>query len=768
MTDLQISQLNPKLIPVAATDQFGIDDTTSLSWKITVAALQIYVNANLPPPLLSIAGLTTVANQMIYTTASNTYATTPITTFGRSVLNIAAANNGVFVTDGTGVASVSSTLPNAVQDNITRLGTITSGVWNGSLIPMDFGGTNKNLIAANGGIFYSDADSFEILAPVATAGKMFQSGANAAPSWSTPTYPSASGSSGKLLISDGINNIYSTPTYPNAAGTAGKIILSDGTNFIISTSTFPTTAGTAGSIVISDGTNKINSTSLWTNTVGSSGKMIRSDGTINTYSTATFADTYAVSTILYASASNQVTGLASAVGGVLVSNSSSIPSMLANPGATGRIFQSVNNDASAWSTATYPSAAITSGTILRANGTNWLASTATFADTYAVSTILYASASNQVSGLTTGNSSTLITSSGGVPSFSQTLPSAVQGNITTLGTLVSSVLIQYSQAGAAVSLTTTNTNNASSTADALNFISVGGASGGDPYNVWAIGSAQSYALGIDNSDSDIFKLTSSASAGAAPSSGTTIFQMTSAGVASFFGNFSINTNVASTSQVTFANTNNTAGAGMLANISVGGSSADDPTLLFTVGGATNFIEGIDNSDSDKFKRSVGTALGTNDYEVVTTAGIITYPLQVAFLAYLASTANNKTGNGTAYTLGTDALTKIFDQGSNFNTNGTFTSPVTARYNLGSSIMVTGCTIASTFTNWIQTSNRNYYNYFVRAAGAGNMTMKNNVLADMDAADTAVVNITVTGEAADTDDIYGDSTVTTGFWGYLAA
>lgn len=45
----------------------------------------------------------------------------------------------------------------------------------------------------------------------------------------------------------------------------------------------------------------------------------------------------------------------------------------------------------------------------------------------------YASAGNTLSGLATANSSTLVTDAGGVPSLSQTLPSAVQTNITALG-----------------------------------------------------------------------------------------------------------------------------------------------------------------------------------------------------------------------------------------------------------------------------------------------------------------------------------------------
>lgn len=47
----------------------------------------------------------------------------------------------------------------------------------------------------------------------------------------------------------------------------------------------------------------------------------------------------------------------------------------------------------------------------------------------------YAASGTNLTGLTTANNGTLITSSGGAPSISSTLPAAVQGNITTIGTL---------------------------------------------------------------------------------------------------------------------------------------------------------------------------------------------------------------------------------------------------------------------------------------------------------------------------------------------
>ena len=133
---------------------------------------------------------------------------------------------------------------------------------------------------------------------------------------------------GKILqVSSGAATglAYSTPTYPSASGAAGKIIASDGTNNVYSTATFPVVGGAAGNILISDGTNYIASTSLWPNTVGTVGKIIRSNGTSNAYTTSTFADTYAVSTLLYASSVNVVSGLATANSSVLVTTSAGVP-----------------------------------------------------------------------------------------------------------------------------------------------------------------------------------------------------------------------------------------------------------------------------------------------------------------------------------------------------------------------------------------------------------------------------------------------------------
>jgi hypothetical protein len=78
----------------------------------------------------------------------------------------------------------------------------------------------------------------------ATANKVLMSGASASPTWSTPTFPNASATSGKIIKSDGTNWIASTETYA-APGASGNIMKSDGTNW---TSAAATGGGTVTSI----------------------------------------------------------------------------------------------------------------------------------------------------------------------------------------------------------------------------------------------------------------------------------------------------------------------------------------------------------------------------------------------------------------------------------------------------------------------------------------------------------------------------------------
>ncbi|MDD5356578.1 MAG: hypothetical protein PHS53_00305 [Candidatus Pacebacteria bacterium] len=87
------------------------------------------------------------ANTLLYTTAAD------------ALSSIATGNNGVLITSSGGVPSISSTLPAAVQGNITSLGTLTSGVWNGSAIGPTYGGTGLTSYATGDLIYASGSNT---------------------------------------------------------------------------------------------------------------------------------------------------------------------------------------------------------------------------------------------------------------------------------------------------------------------------------------------------------------------------------------------------------------------------------------------------------------------------------------------------------------------------------------------------------------------------------------------------------------------------------
>lgn len=206
------------------------------------------------------ASLVASVNSLVYSTAS-------------AMAFLATANNGILVTSGTGVPSISSTLPSTVMGNITTVGTITSGTWNATIIGPTYGGTgvnngsstitlggslttsgafastftmtgltnvtfptsgtlattssipslplslanggtNASLVASNGGIFYSTASAGAILSGTITANQMLLSGSSAAPAWSTATYP-ATTTVNQILYSSSANVIAGLSTANN-------------------------------------------------------------------------------------------------------------------------------------------------------------------------------------------------------------------------------------------------------------------------------------------------------------------------------------------------------------------------------------------------------------------------------------------------------------------------------------------------------------------------------------------------------------------------
>lgn len=152
--------------------------------------------------------------------------------------------------------------------------------------------------------------------------------------------------------------------------------------------------------------------------------------------------------------------------------------------------------------------------------------------------------------------------------------------------------------------------------------------------------------------------------------------------------------------------------------------------------------------------------------------------QPSFSAYLAAVDSNVTGDGTSYTLGTNtAFTEIFDIGGNFNTNGTFTAPVTGTYLFSVHYRVGNISAAMTLASTaIVTTSRTYFSNDINIGAVRSVAvvsniagLQNTVIANMNAGDTCTCLINIFG-GTKTAYLLGsaDTNATTYFQGALIA
>jgi len=252
-----------------------------------------------------------------------------------------------------------------------------------------------------------------------------------------------------------------TFTFPAAGGTVA--LLNAANIFSNALNTFGVQGTIRGTVVLANttGANTLtlqssnSATEAWTLTFppdnGVNSYALTTDGSGNTAWSQINLTTAVTNTLPVA---NGGTGQVSFTArGVLIGNAGNALSVTA-AGSAGQVLVSGGAGADpTWTTATFPTAATSVGTILRADGTNWVATTATYPATTTSQQLLYSSADNVIGGLTNVN--------GGIPNVSSA------GNISvtitpTLGVQQSSrgTLTLANTAAGAYALTLQSSNSA--------------------------------------------------------------------------------------------------------------------------------------------------------------------------------------------------------------------------------------------------------------------------------------------------------------------
>jgi hypothetical protein len=213
----------------------------------------------------------------------------------------------------------------------------------------------------------------------------------------------------------------------------------------------------------------------------------------------------------------------------------------------------------------------------------------------------------------------------------------------------------------------------------------------------------------------------------------------------------------------------TASTGVFTQLDINIGASGDPKLVFDINGTDEWYVGVDDTDGDAFKIGTGATVGTATALSIDANGQLLYPNQSAFHARLSSTTNNQTGDGTLYTLIADTETE--DRNGDYdNTTGTFTAPLTGLYVFASAYRWVGITSSHTLGTVRFNSSNRLYQYNNNPANMRNSsnatTFLETSIVDMDAADTCTSQATASNGTL-VMDVQGNATdARTHFAGWL--
>ncbi len=246
---------------------------------------------------------------------------------GGTVMSVSGTANRITSTGGTDpIIDIAATYIG--QMSITTLGTITTGLWNGTTVGTLFGGTGLTAYVT-GDILYASAVNTLSRLPVGLNTQVLTL-SGGVPTWATPTtgtVTSVSGTANRITSTGGatpVIDIAATYVGQTSLTTLGTITTGVWNGTVITVPYGGTGAATLTDrgVLVGRGTSPVEATA-----VGSAGQVLQSSGAgVNpAYSTATYPSTTTVSQLLYSSSANVVAGLATANRAVLTTNSTGVP-----------------------------------------------------------------------------------------------------------------------------------------------------------------------------------------------------------------------------------------------------------------------------------------------------------------------------------------------------------------------------------------------------------------------------------------------------------
>jgi hypothetical protein len=311
------------------------------------------------------------------------------------------------VTNGTGTGNPVFSLSNALQLPGTMIfgGNVDANGFNISNI----GQANIGNIQISGNTIESTDINGDLILLPDGAGDLVLDGLN---------WPQADGTNGQAVTTNGTGQLGWTSF--GAPYTASALTSTSDTNVTITLGGTPATAllqatsitmGWSGQLSIArGGTNN--------SVLGANGTLAQSDGTKYSWTTATYPTTTTANRLLYSSATNTVTDLATANSATLVTSSTGVPAF------TGSL---TNGQLVIGSTGATPVVGSITGagsiTVTPGAGTIQISSSAGGVVNAGTANELayYATSGSAVSGLATANSATLVTSSAGVPAWTSSM-----------------------------------------------------------------------------------------------------------------------------------------------------------------------------------------------------------------------------------------------------------------------------------------------------------------------------------------------------------